>query len=257
MILHHMSKSQNTLVNSIMIKENDHYPQEYQSNSVEFFYRDFFVDESVLIPRFETESLVRRVIQESINIKPDILIDVGTGSGIIPISIIKNILPRHPELVSVSPNQLTYWLEISPEALDVARKNGEKHETNIIWQQSDLLGFFLENPESINKNQVIFLTANLPYIKDEDWKNMSADTVFEPKIALFWGEQTGFELYELFFQQVQEFFKIFQPRQLTIFIEFGFDQRKIAEVFFIKNWFIADFFADPAGIERFAKVELS
>lgn len=91
-----------------MIKENDHYPQEYQSNSVEFFYRDFFVDESVLIPRFETESLVRRVIQESINIKPDILIDVGTGSGIIPISIIKNILPRHPELVSVSPNQLTY-----------------------------------------------------------------------------------------------------------------------------------------------------
>jgi methylase of polypeptide subunit release factors len=48
----------------------------------------------------------------------------------------------------------------------------------------------------------LFLT-NLPYIKDADWKNMSPDTIFEPKLALFGGEKTGFELYEKLFEQFQ------------------------------------------------------
>jgi release factor glutamine methyltransferase len=67
------------------------YPQEYLDGKVEFFYLDFFVDENVLIPRLETESLVRRVLQETKETTPDILVDIGTGSGIIPVSIGKNI----------------------------------------------------------------------------------------------------------------------------------------------------------------------
>ena len=65
----------------------DHYPQEYIDGHVEFFYLDFAVDGRVLIPRFETETLVRRVIHDVSETLPNMLIDVGTGSGIIPVSI--------------------------------------------------------------------------------------------------------------------------------------------------------------------------
>jgi methylase of polypeptide subunit release factors len=77
------------------------------------------VDKNVLIPRLETESLVRRVIQDTKNHSPDILIDVGTGSGIIPVSLGKNIVPSlrgtkqssHLDISSISPT--IYALDIS------------------------------------------------------------------------------------------------------------------------------------------------
>jgi len=50
----------------------------------------------------------------------------------------------------------------------------------------------------------IYITANLPYIRAEDWENMSPDTRYEPKMALFGGENTGFELYEELFRQLDE-----------------------------------------------------
>ena len=83
---------------------------------------------------------------------------------------------------------------------------------------------------------------------------MSADTIHEPKIALFGGEQTGFELYEKLFEQ---FSHLYHPTILpsyhpTILFEFGFDQREHAEDILqgYPDWKYS-FFADYAGIERF------
>lgn len=85
---------------------------------------------------------------------------------------------------------------------------------------------------------------------------MSEDTIFEPKIALFGGEKTGFELYEKLFSEILAK-KIFGK----IIIEFGFDQRKIAEDilqnFHEKYEWEYEFFADYAGIERFAEITIS
>lgn len=79
---------------------------------------------------------------------------------------------------------------------------------------------------------------------------MSEDTVFEPKIALFGGAKTGFELYERLFKEVNE-------KQISgvLLAEFGFDQRQIAEQVLgqYHNW-QCEFFADYAGIERFVKI---
>lgn len=81
---------------------------------------------------------------------------------------------------------------------------------------------------------------------------MSEDTIFEPKLALFGGEKTGFELYEKLFFQIQNL-----GLSGVVMIEFGFDQRQIAENFFGKNFphWKVKFFADFAGIERFAEIE--
>lgn len=94
------------------------------------------------------------------------------------------------------------------------------------------------------------LLSNLPYIKNDDWENMSEDTIFEPKTALFGGEKTGFELYEKLFEQIFE-----KKIHGVILIEFGFDQREIAEKFLGKyNGWQVQFFADYSGVERFAEI---
>jgi methylase of polypeptide subunit release factors len=85
----------------------------------------------------------------------------------------------------------------------------------------------------------------------DDWEHMSPDTRYEPKLALFWGEITWFELYEQLFSQLQE-----RKEKWILLIEFGFDQRAIAEEV-IKNYgWKCEFFADYAGIERFCEIEL-
>ncbi len=88
------------------------------------------------------------------------------------------------------------FLDISPEALAVTEKNFRSHfpEHKAQFIISDLIS----NIPILQDSNPLFLT-NLPYIKADDWIHMSADTVHEPRLALFGGEQTGFEMYERLF----------------------------------------------------------
>ena len=164
------------------------YPVEYIEWKVRFFGRDFVVTPDVLIPRLETEWLVRRVrtilkmrrIKNENNVWENItIIDIGCGSGIIGTSV----ADLADEVI---------FLDISPTALRVAKQNFRTHfpEKKAQFIVSDLLS----NLPDISPN-TLFVT-NLPYIRDEDWQNMSADTVHEPKLALFGWEKSGFEMYE-------------------------------------------------------------
>ena len=141
---------------------------------MEFYYQRFLINECVLIPRLETESLVRESVRFCRKNPPNILIDIGTGSGIIPLSILSAVdIPQ------------TFAVDISSEALKVAKGNNKNQGKNIVFLESDLIGIFLEKESVFEKNANILMTANLPYIKQDDWENMSADTVHEPKLALF------------------------------------------------------------------------
>ena len=80
---------------------------------------------------------------------------------------------------------------------------------------------------------------------------MSADTHFEPELALFGGEKTGFEIYERLFTQLSV---INYP--VSIIIEFGFDQREIAEKIIREYGWEYEFFADHAGVERFCEINI-
>jgi release factor glutamine methyltransferase len=200
------------------------------------------VDEHVLIPRFETETLVRRVIQDTKSSTPDILIDVGTGSGIIPISISKN--------TSIS---TVYALDISEGALDIAKRNAVRNAVQIQFYLSNLFQYFIENLSLLSQKNIV-VTANLPYIKNDDWETMSPDTHFEPQLALFGGETTGFELYDKFFEQIRALMEVINTKGFIIYLEMGFDQKHLAIQACEKNGWICELFPDARGIERFAKI---
>lgn len=221
----------------------ENYPDEYQNWSIQFFGREFIVTPDVLIPRLETECLIKRartLIQRE-HIKT--VIDIGSGSGIIGISVGDIV----DEII---------FIDISPEALKITEKNFTANfpEKKARYIVSDLLSDFSPADFWSLEGPILFLT-NLPYIRDEDWENMSKDTVFEPKIALFGGEKTGFELYEKLFEQFETLCILEVINPLYCILEFGFDQREIAEEILEKyrDWEY-NFFPDYAGIERFWEI---
>ncbi len=149
-------------------------PYQHILGEAEFYGRTFKVSKNVLIPRPETEELVEIAITEIKNSplfsgrKNFRVLDIGTGSGIIPVTI----KCRFPE-AEVSA------VDISQEALDVARHNAETHQTKIRFIQSD----FLE--ETTNEVWDVII-SNPPYIGKEE-ENEISDGVkkFEPLTALF------------------------------------------------------------------------
>lgn len=138
----------------------------------EFYGKKVFVDENVLIPRPETEELVELAKIEIQNLKSKIqnlkLIDIGTGSGIIPITLKKHF-----------PNAEISAIDISEKALEIAKKNAEFHQANIQFIQQDYLNTKLEENYDI-------IISNPPYIGIEENIEIE-DSVkgFEPNIALF------------------------------------------------------------------------
>ena len=138
----------------------------------EFYGNRFFVDENVLIPRPETEELLELAISKIKNLKSKIqnlkLLDVGTGSGIIPITLKKHF-----------PDTEISAIDISEKALEIAQKNATFHKTRINFIQSDYL-----NTDFTEKYDVII--SNPPYIGiDENPEIEDSVKGFEPNIALF------------------------------------------------------------------------
>ena len=136
----------------------------------EFYGNRFFVDENVLIPRPETEELLEITIQrlKNLKIKNLKILDVGTGSGIIPITLKKHF-----------PDAEVSAMDISEKALEIAQKNADFHKTKINFIQADYLNTNL----TVNYDVII---SNPPYIGiDENAEIEESVKGFEPNIALF------------------------------------------------------------------------
>ncbi len=217
------------------------YPEEYIQGEVTFFGKRFFVTPDVLIPRLETEVLVRRARDILSHHEIDTLIDIGSWSGIIWTSCADSV-------------RKVIFTDISLRALAVTQTNFALHGK--VWSAEFLHGSLLEPIQwRANEFQKLLIVTNLPYIREEDWWNMSADTHFEPKLALFGWEETGFELYESFFEQLDIFSSTIPS--LICLIEFGYDQREICEQILNSYGWKHTFFADYAGIERFCEIKLT
>jgi len=235
-------------------------PIEYILENAEFFNYNFFVDSRVLIPRNDTEIMILESIKEiKKNNKEKILIDVWTGSSCIPISVLK-------ELSTDGFNHLkkTYVIDISKDALEVSKINIKKHnlEDKVIQLHWDLLSSFIL---ILNKKSILsplqeggidlIITANLPYIKDWDFENMDEETIkFEPDLALYWWEKTGFELYEKLIHQILKLQSINNIETIVLFIEIWFDQKEIAISFLEKLNLKFEIFKDNWGIDRCIKI---
>ena len=145
-------------------------PIQYILGETQFADLRFIVDKSVLIPRPETEDLVRWVLEdwEKRRTPPSIL-DIGTGSGCIAVTLAKFI-----------PGSNLYAIDISEEALEVARHNAEMNEVTVKFLISDIA-----KTNSLGRRFDI-IVSNPPYVRALEKNEMRANVVdFEPDIALF------------------------------------------------------------------------
>ncbi|MDO4902076.1 MAG: HemK/PrmC family methyltransferase [bacterium] len=169
-------------------------PLAYIFQEKEFYGRNFFVNNSVLVPRPETETLIDCI--KNLYIEGDIILDVGTGSGIIPISILAEFHKNFGD----NKNLEVFASDISLSALAVANLNAKKIlNQEIPLFESDLLE---KIPQGILQ-KITILTANLPYV-DQNWIDFSEENELnhEPQIALY-AEDGGLDLYKKLFQQAQ------------------------------------------------------
>ena len=156
-------------------------PYQYTKGWVEFYKLKFKVTPDVLIPRPETELLVDAVL----SYKPQTVLDLGTGSGCIAISLAKNL-----------PKSKIFASEISKKALKIAKQNAKFHQVNIKFIVSNLLEKITEPVDVIVTNLPYIPSARIPYL-DSSVKD------FEPLLALDGGAD-GFALYRKLFRQLQK-----------------------------------------------------
>jgi release factor glutamine methyltransferase len=146
---------------------NSHEPIQYITGTAWFRNRRFKVNPSVLIPRPETELLVDEVINHKV--KPTTILDVGTGSGCIAISLALEI-----------PDSNIFAIDVSEQALAVAKENTLLLKAQVKFTQADFLKDDLKIPE------LDFLVSNPPYVMNAEKQEMNSNVLnHEPHLALF------------------------------------------------------------------------
>ena len=146
-------------------------PLAYLLGYREFYGRKFSVNQNVLIPRPETEQIIDsalKIVRDEKYTRVSV-VDVGTGSGCIPITL-------KLELSKIGVKSDVLGVDVSEPALDLARVNAANHLAEVQFCHSDLLKTVKKLPDII--------TANLPYV-DVKWDWTSEELKFEPALALF------------------------------------------------------------------------
>lgn len=224
-------------------KVKNGFPVAYITHEKGFYGLSFYVDERVLISRPETEMLVEKglelisLIKKVDQSKEIVVADVGSGSGCIGLSLLKNV----SDLRLLS-------LDISKAALEVAKMNAKnlQVENRVEFLESDLLNTILDQ-------RVDLIVANLPYIGTKTHDFVDEDVKkFEPNLALFAGED-GLLLYKKMFQQISKM----KHKPRYIIGEFGFGQaeslKQKLNTYFDQSF---EIFQDFAGIDRMFVVTL-
>lgn len=171
-------------VKEIVARRTAREPLQYILGTQEFCGLAFEVNSTVLIPRPETELLVRETVRRLPGVPHPTLIDVGTGSGCLAVSLARSI-----------PGGRMLAIDLSARALETAKRNARRHsvETSIIWLEGNLFaplaGLGVEGA-------VTAIVSNPPYICESDWSGLQPEVSrYEPRVALVAGPR-GTELHE-------------------------------------------------------------
>lgn len=208
-----LNSEQSQRLNDIINKRKTSYPLQYAIGEWEFYNLRLKVDERALIPRFETEIIVDYLIKSSI--KKESILDIGTGTGAIALSLAKNI-----------EGSFVIGSDIEQKALSLARKNKELTGIkNVDFIKSDLF----KNIEG----KFDLIISNPPYINKKDYEALDKELYFEPKSALYGGED-GLDFYKDIIKNSSNYLNY----SGHLVFEIGYDQKEVLNKLLIDQGFV-------------------
>ena len=208
-------------------------PTQYITHKQEFYGRDFYVNEDVLIPRPETEHLVEAAVEFARSPAARTVLDVGTGSGAIAVS------------VALELGRALWASDVSERALAVAKRNAAAHAASVSFFAGDLL-------EAVRPASIDLLISNPPYVPGADAANMQMEVRdWEPHVALFAGD-TGFEIYRRLIAQAEI---VVKPGG-RMYLELGYRSLEGVREMLAAHWTNFQVISDLAGWPRVIGVTL-
>jgi len=187
-------------------------PIQYIIGETEFYGLPFMVNEKVLIPRPETEELVDWIVSEFKNLNSEFrILDFGTGSGCIAIALAKNL-----------PNASIFALDVSKEALEIAKYNAKQNNVKVTFIEADILKlearslkledqFFLFEKDVAKRKKGLFdvIVSNPPYVRALEKEKMNANVLkYEPHLALFVEDKDPLLFYRKITQLASEILRL-------------------------------------------------
>jgi len=241
-----LSKKQISNIQYLISKRQKGVPIAYLIGHKQFYGLDFYVNKNVLIPRPETELIVDEAINllrsKLRNKQKIIVIDIGTGTGCIIITLAKLLKKniQYPCLAGRRAISNIQYLatDISRPALAIARQNAKLHKVNnkIKFLLGDLLKPIISKPLILNFQSEIIITANLPYLTPGQIKN-SPTIKYEPKLALLAGSD-GLKYYRQLIKQIKKLHSTY-PLPFSLFFEINPEQTKKIKLIIKKHFPLA------------------
>ena len=219
-------------INEIILRLRNFEPIQYIFGEAEFYGLKFKVEPGVLIPRFETEELVDLIIKRNKNMALKIL-DVGTGSGCIAISLKKHL-----------PKSEIWSCDISDKALEITKKNADLNNVEIKLEKYNVLGSipFIESGFDL-------IISNPPYVTFKEKLVMRGNVLnYEPSIALFVPDDDPLQFYRAIVLKSKQLLKPGGELYFEINEAFG---EEISELL-VEHGFVAEVLKDINGKDRIA-----
>jgi len=175
-------------------------PIQYIIGETDFYGLQFLVDNNVLIPRPETEELVDWIIKESQDKSINIL-DIGTGSGCIAISLAHSL-----------PKALVSGIDISEGALQIAKQNSQLNKVNVTFDKVDILNI----EDKILEMNLDIIVSNPPYVREQEKSQIEPNVIkHEPVLALFVEDNDPL----LFYRKIAQFSKKYLKKEGSLYFE--------------------------------------
>lgn len=224
-----MTSTELSAYKEMIKKRAARYPVAHILGIKPFMGLDFIVNEHVLVPRPETELLVEAVLEICPKEVPVRILDMGTGSGAILLS-----------LLSYLPQATGTGVDISSDALKIAAENGEAlHIDRVQWVNSDLF-------TNVEAHEYDWLVSNPPYLTAPDMQNLEEEVKYDPETALYGGTD-GLDIYRRLAGEGGTYHKVGGH----CIVEVGAGQsRQVAELFTDQGFELVRIIKDYADTER-------
>ena len=217
-------------LDTILDRVNKSEPVQYILGVAHFFGLEFNVNPSVLIPRQETELLVEEVLKNASNL-PGKILDIGTGSGCIAITLAKKL-----------PQKSVIAFDISEDALQTASTNAKRLDATVNFQRVDIL------KDEISDHDLEFIVSNPPYVAVSEKNAMNSNVLnHEPHLALFVPDIDALIFYKMIAKK--GFQKLKQEGRILVEINERFG-RETADVFRMEGFTGIEIVKDLQGKDR-------